>query len=202
MADNIILGLMIPFAGTTLGAALSQFMKGDIKPPLQKVLGGFAAGVMMAASVWSLLLPAIDKAGELGGVPWVPAALGFLAGIGFLLLLDSLIPHLHMTADEPEGLRSAAKKNTMLMLAVTLHNIPEGIAVGVVFGSGGRPQRHHLFVRRWLLPSASPSELPGRGHCGDAPAQREVSGSRPSPWARPPARWSRWRPSSRCCWRT
>lgn len=142
MTGNIILGLMIPFIGTTLGAAMALFMKGEIKPPVQKVLAGFAAGVMMAASVWSLLLPAIEKTEELGGIPWLPAALGFLAGMGFLLLLDSLVPHLHISADEPEGLKSTAKKNTMLMLAVTLHNIPEGIAVGVVFaglvaGNGG-----------------------------------------------------------------
>lgn len=133
MTFQIFLGILIPFVGTTLGAAMALFMNGDIKPSLQKVLMGFAAGVMMAASVWSLLLPAIDKAGEMGRVPWLPAASGFLAGMGFLLLLDSLIPHLHQGADEPEGLKVHARKNTMMMLAVTLHNIPEGIAVGVVF---------------------------------------------------------------------
>ncbi|MHC1786913.1 MAG: ZIP family metal transporter [Christensenellales bacterium] len=133
MTGRVIMGILIPFAGTTLGAAMVFFMKGAIKPRLQKVLLGFAAGVMTAASVWSLLIPAIYKARELGDIAWLPAALGFLLGIAFLLLLDSLIPHLHMGADQPEGLKSHARESTMLMLAVTLHNIPEGIAVGVVF---------------------------------------------------------------------
>lgn len=135
MTGNIILGLLIPFIGTTLGAAMVFFMKGEIRPAIQKMLVGFAAGVMMAASVWSLLLPAIDKAEQLGVLPWLPPAVGFLAGMLFLLVLDTLMPHQHRGADEPEGLPSTAKKNTMLMLAVTLHNIPEGIAVGVVYAA-------------------------------------------------------------------
>ncbi len=133
MSGRTILGIIIPFIGTALGAALVLFMKNDLKPWVQKVLAGFAAGVMMAASVWSLLLPALAQAEELGKIPWLPAAGGFLAGMGFLLLLDSIIPHQHVGADKPEGLPSHAKRNTMLMLAVTLHNIPEGMAVGVVF---------------------------------------------------------------------
>ncbi len=135
MTGNIILGLLIPFIGTTLGAAMVFFMKGEIRPAIQKMLVGFAAGVMMAASVWSLLLPAIDKAEQLGVLPWLPPAVGFMAGMLFLLVLDTLMPHQHRGADEPEGLPSTAKKNTMLMLAVTLHNIPEGIAVGVVYAA-------------------------------------------------------------------
>lgn len=135
MTGNIILGLLIPFIGTTLGAAMVFFMKGEIRPAIQKMLVGFAAGVMMAASVWSLLLPAIDKAEQLGVLPWLPPAVGFMAGMLFILVLDTLMPHQHRGADEPEGLPSTAKKNTMLMLAVTLHNIPEGIAVGVVYAA-------------------------------------------------------------------
>ena len=135
MTGNIILGLLIPFIGTTLGAAMVFFMKGEIRPAIQKMLVGFAASVMMAASVWSLLLPAIDKSEQLGVLPWLPPAVGFMAGMLFLLVLDTLMPHQHRGADEPEGLPSTAKKNTMLMLAVTLHNIPEGIAVGVVYAA-------------------------------------------------------------------
>lgn len=127
------LGILIPFVGTTLGAAMVYFIKGEMKPWFRKTLVGFASGVMMAASVWSLLLPAIEKSEAMGRIPWLAPSLGFLAGMGFLLLLDSLIPHQHPGADEPEGLPSHARKNTMLLLAVTLHNIPEGMAVGVVF---------------------------------------------------------------------
>ena len=130
---KIVIGIMIPFIGTTLGAALVLFLKGEMKDWFRKVLIGFASGVMMAASVWSLLLPAIEKAEQLGTLPWLPAALGFLAGMGFLLLIDTLIPHQHMGEDEPEGLPCNARKNTMLLLAMTIHNIPEGMAVGVVF---------------------------------------------------------------------
>ncbi len=130
---DILIGIMIPFLGTFLGAGVVLFMKGEMKPWFRKTMLGFASGVMMAASVWSLLLPAIEKSEELGALPWLPPAIGFLGGMGFLLLLDSIIPHQHQGADEPEGLPSHARKNTMLMLAVTLHNIPEGMAVGVVY---------------------------------------------------------------------
>ena len=130
---NVIIGVLIPFAGTTLGAAMVFFLKKEMNDKLQKLLLGFAAGVMIAASVWSLLIPAIDMAEEQGVIPWIPAAVGFLAGIGFLLLLDTIIPHLHVNSDEPEGKDAKLKKSTMLILAVTLHNIPEGMAVGVVF---------------------------------------------------------------------
>ena len=129
---RIMLGAGIPFLGTTLGAAMVFFMKGEMKPRLQKALLGFASGVMMAASVWSLLIPAIDMAEQSGGVAWVPAVVGFLAGIAFLLVLDTVIPHLHLDSDSPEGRPSRLGKSFMLVLAVTLHNIPEGMAVGVV----------------------------------------------------------------------
>ena len=133
MNQNALLGILIPFAGTTLGSAMVFFMKKEMNMRLQKLLLGFAAGVMMAASVWSLLIPAIDMASEKGQTAWIPAAFGFLLGMGFLLLLDTLTPHLHFNESKPEGVPSHLKKTTMLVLAVTLHNIPEGMAVGVTF---------------------------------------------------------------------
>ena len=130
---NVWIGILIPFAGTALGAAMVFFMRKEMNVKLQKMLLGFASGVMMAASVWSLLIPAIDMAEENGGLPWMPPAVGFLLGMGFLLLLDTLTPHLHFTEEKPEGVPAHLKKTTMLVLAVTLHNIPEGMAVGVTF---------------------------------------------------------------------
>lgn len=109
------------------------FLKGEMKPKVQKSLLGFASGVMIAASVWSLLIPAIEMTEEQGGINWLPCSIGFMLGVGFLLLLDTLIPHLHVNTDEPEGHKSKLGKSLMLVLAVTLHNIPEGMAVGVVF---------------------------------------------------------------------
>lgn len=129
---QLFAGLMIPFVGTTLGSAMVFFMRGMHKE-IERLLLGFASGVMIAASVWSLLIPAIDMAGEQGQIAWVPAAGGFLSGMAFLLVLDSLIPHLHLESTEPEGVESSLKKTTMLVLAVTLHNIPEGMSVGVTF---------------------------------------------------------------------
>lgn len=128
-----LFGLIIPFAGTMLGAAMVFLLKKEMSDKLQKALLGFASGVMISASVWSLLIPAIDMAEKSGQIAWIPAVVGFLLGIGFLLLLDTIIPHLHMDSDKPEGKHAALKKSTMLILAVTLHNIPEGMAVGVVF---------------------------------------------------------------------
>jgi ZIP family zinc transporter len=131
---TVAAGLLIPFFGTALGAGMVFFIRGEIKPWLQKLLLGFASGVMIAASVWSLLIPALQMAEQAGGTPWLPAAGGFLLGVAFLLFLDWLIPHLHMNSDKPEGHGGARlDKSAMLMLAVTLHNIPEGMAVGVVF---------------------------------------------------------------------
>ena len=128
-------GLLIPFAGTSLGAACVLFMKREMGHTVQRVLTGFAAGVMVAASVWSLLLPAIEQSEEkMGRLGFIPAAAGFLIGIFFLLLLDRLIPHLHLDSEKAEGIRTERlSKSTMMILAVTLHNIPEGMAVGVVY---------------------------------------------------------------------
>lgn len=130
---QIILGLMIPLAGTTAGAGCVFFLKNAIRPIVQKALLGFASGVMIAASVWSLLIPAMEMSHEMGRLAFLPAAVGLLLGIFFLLALDQLIPHLHLDSNEPEGPKKSLKKSTMLVLAVTLHNIPEGMAVGVVF---------------------------------------------------------------------
>ena len=131
---ELIKGVLIPFLGTSLGAACVFPMKEQLGVTVQRILTGFAAGVMTAASVWSLLIPAIEQSGEtMGKLAFLPASVGFLLGIAFLLLLDKLIPHLHMNSDKAEGLRSKLPKNIMMLLAVTLHNIPEGMAVGVVY---------------------------------------------------------------------
>lgn len=130
---QILAGLMLPFLGTVLGAACVFFVKNEIKPDLQKLLLGFASGVMVAASVWSLIIPAINMSEGMGDLAFIPAAIGFLLGIVFLLAMDKLVPHLHRGSDAPEGRPSRLKKTTMLVFAVTLHNIPEGMAVGVMF---------------------------------------------------------------------
>ncbi|MGX8678444.1 MAG: ZIP family metal transporter [Sphaerochaetaceae bacterium] len=127
------IGLAIPLLGTTLGAAMVFFLKKEMSSRLQKVLLGFASGVMIAASVWSLLIPAITMSEEAGQIAWLPPLIGFLLGNAFLLTLDHIIPHLHLNSDKPEGSKSKLAKSAMLILAVTLHNIPEGMAVGVVF---------------------------------------------------------------------
>lgn len=126
-------GLLIPLAGTTAGAACVFLLKNEINPKIQKSLLGFASGVMVAASVWSLLIPAMNMSEHMGRMAFAPAAAGLLLGIGFLLILDECIPHLHLGSSSPEGPKRSIKKTTMLVLAVTLHNIPEGMAVGVVF---------------------------------------------------------------------
>lgn len=132
MVATVVQGVMIPFLGTSLGAAMVFLLNGQISEKLQKVLTGFAAGVMVAASFWSLLQPALDSSSDLGKLSFIPAAVGFLIGIGFLLFLDMVTPHIHMDNQE-EGPRTGFKKTTKLILAVTLHNIPEGMAVGVVY---------------------------------------------------------------------
>lgn len=129
----ITLGIIIPFIGTTLGAACVFFLRNEIKPLVKKGLLGFASGVMTAAAVWSLLIPAIESSENMGRLSFIPAVIGFAVGIAFLLLMDKLVPHLHLNSKEPEGLKSSWSNSTMLLLAVTLHNIPEGMAVGVVF---------------------------------------------------------------------
>ena len=125
-------GLLIPFAGTALGSACVIFLKNNLSDTLQRALTGFAAGVMVAASVWSLLLPAMEQSQSMGKWSFVPAVAGFWLGILFLLGLDRLIPHLHRGSTEAEGVKSRLKRTTMLTLAVALHNIPEGMAVGAV----------------------------------------------------------------------
>ena len=151
---TIVIGLLIPLLGTMLGSAFVFFMRDEMSERLQKSLLGFASGVMVAASVWSLLIPSMElgslspsspfpitgEGSGLGVVTVIPAAVGFLLGIGFLLMIDELTPHLHIGTDKPEGMRAHLSKTAMLALAVTIHNLPEGMAVGVVFagaGSGG-----------------------------------------------------------------
>ena len=126
---SILVGLLIPFIGTTLGSCMVFLMKNKINYKLEKILLGFAAGVMVAASIWSLLIPSIDM--SQGHIKWLPASLGFILGIIFLLILDNLIPHLHIKSREQEGIKTKLGKSNMMVLAVTLHNIPEGMAVGV-----------------------------------------------------------------------
>ena len=133
MTSSILIGLLIPLLGTMLGASFVFFMKREMPDRLQKALIGFASGVMVAASVWSLLIPAIEMPQTTGAMQVMPAAVGFLLGIGFLLLIDELTPHLHVGSDKPEGMRSRLSRTAMLSLAVTIHNLPEGMAVGVVF---------------------------------------------------------------------
>ena len=130
---QILLCLLIPFLGTVLGSSMVFLMKHKMSIKTEKILLGFASGVMIAASVWSLIIPSINMAEEQGKIAWVPAAIGFLLGIVFLLVLDSVVPHLHLETDKPEGVKSHLKKTTMMLLAVTLHNVPEGMAVGVTF---------------------------------------------------------------------
>lgn len=132
MDIQVIQGILIPFLGTSLGAAMVFFMRDKISVGLQKILTGFAAGVMVAASFWSLLLPAIESSENLGKFAFLPAAIGFAVGVGFLLVLDEITPHMHFNNYE-EGMESKLKRTTKLILAVTLHNIPEGMAVGVVY---------------------------------------------------------------------
>lgn len=130
---TIAIGLLIPLLGTMLGSAFVFLMKDEMSVRLQKSLLGFASGVMVAASVWSLLIPAMEMEAGKGAWSVFPAAFGFLLGMGFLLLMDELTPHLHIGTDQPEGIRSHLSKTAMLALAVTIHNLPEGMAVGVVF---------------------------------------------------------------------
>jgi len=125
---NVAIGVLLPFLGTTAGAACVFFLRKQISPNLQRVFTGFAAGVMVAASVWSLLIPAMDMSEDMGKLGFVPALVGFLLGVFFLLLMDSFIPHLHLGSEKPEGAKSSLGKTAMLMLAVTIHNLPEGAA--------------------------------------------------------------------------
>lgn len=125
--------LLIPFIGTSLGAATVFIMKNKVSPKIEKTLLGFASGVMIAASIWSLLIPSMEMAEEQGEIAWLPALIGFFAGVLFLLAIDSIVPHLHLNADKPEGVKSRLSKISMMLFAVTIHNIPEGMAVGVAY---------------------------------------------------------------------
>lgn len=131
--QTVITGLLIPFIGTAAGAACVFFLRNEIKVNIQRALTGFAAGVMVAASIWSLIIPAIDQSADMGNFAFLPAFIGFWFGILFLLLLDHIIPHLHIGIEQAEGPKSKLTRTAMLVLAVTLHNIPEGMAVGVVY---------------------------------------------------------------------
>lgn len=131
--NDVLLGILIPFLGTTLGAGCVFFLRGKLNLSIERGLTGFAAGIMVAASFFSLLIPALNETTDMGKWGFVPPVIGFGIGMGFLLLLDHLIPHLHMHADKAEGPKSHLAKTTMLVLAVTLHNIPEGMATGVVY---------------------------------------------------------------------
>ena len=130
---DIFLGILIPFIGTTLGSACVFFMKKSLGDLIQSSLAGFAAGVMVAASIWSLMIPAIEQSEDMGKLAFFPVFIGFWAGILFLFALDNLIPHLHVGSEQAEGLKSRLGRTTMMVLAVTLHNIPEGMAVGVMY---------------------------------------------------------------------
>lgn len=133
MVGNVTLGVLLPFLGTSLGAAAVFVLQGEMNLKLQRCLTGFAAGVMVAASVWSLLIPSMNHAEDMGKLSFLPAVAGFMIGILFLLLLDNVVPHMHLNHEEQEGPKSHFSKTTMLLFAVTLHNIPEGMAVGVVY---------------------------------------------------------------------
>ena len=133
MSIEVVQGILIPFAGTSLGAACVFFMQRTLRPIVQRALTGFAAGVMVAASIWSLLIPAIEQSAPMGKLSFLPAVAGFWIGVLFLLVLDRIIPHLHMGSSEAEGPSVSLKRTTMLVFAVVLHNIPEGMAVGVVY---------------------------------------------------------------------
>ena len=130
--EIILIGILVPFLGTVLGSSLVFFMKKQINIKLEKIFLGFESGVMIAASIWSLIVPSINMSSDLGKLSFIPASVGFLLGILFLLILDSVIPHVHVNGEEPEGIKSNFKKTTMFVFAVALHNIPEGMAIGVV----------------------------------------------------------------------
>ena len=165
------LGILIPFLGTTLGAACVFFMKKSLGDLVQRALTGFAAGVMVAASIWSLLIPAIEQSDGMGKLSFLPAFVGFWVGVLFLLLLDHLIPHLHVGSNQAEGPKSRLDRTTMMVLAVTLHNIPEGMAVGVMYAGFLAGERaDHGGQRTCPVPWHRHSEFPrGGDHLHAAP---------------------------------
>ncbi len=133
MTTSVLSGIIVPFLGTTLGSALVFLMSGKMNKSVQRALTGFAGGVMVAASVWSLLIPSMDQSAHMGKLSFIPAVVGFMLGMMFLLVLDTFTPHMHMGSEKAEGVKSRLDRTTMLVLAVALHNIPEGMAVGAVF---------------------------------------------------------------------
>ncbi len=135
MNQSVLIGILIPFIGTTLGALCVYFMKQEMPLKIEKRLSGFAAGVMVSASIWGLLIPSMEQSSHLNELKVVPAVVGFWAGTLFLLMIDNLIPHLHIHSEEPEGIKSSFSDTVMMFLAVTIHNIPEGMAVGIVYAS-------------------------------------------------------------------
>ena len=182
-------GLLIPFLGTTLGAACVFFVKNEIHPLVQKALLGFASGVMVAASVWSLLIPSMEMTEGMGRLAFVPAAVGFLLGILFLLAMDRIIPHLHLNEEAPEGLPSHLKKTTMLVLAVTLHNIPEGMAVDCC-----QTMRALHLPLRWHCRSELPFRTFRRAQSFPFRSKaRAAAGKMRSSTVWHPGQWNRWR---------
>ena len=192
MPIEILQGLAIPFLGTTLGAACVFLLRGELDHRIQKAFTGFAAGIMVAASVWSLLIPSMEESSALGSYAVLPAVVGFWVGTLFLLLLDHIIPHLHLNSNEAEGPKSALSKNLKLVLAVTLHNIPEGMAVGVVLAgwlTGGTKSRS---ARRSHCHSASQSRISRRARSSRCRSRPMARGARRrSCSARSRASWSR-----------
>ena len=175
------IGIMIPFLGTALGSACVFFMKRSLGDLVQRSLAGFAAGVMVAASIWSLLIPSIEQLEEMGKLSFLPAFIGFWVGVLFLLLLDHLIPHLHVGSNQAEGPKSRLGRTTMMVLAVvTLHNIPEGMAVGVMYAGSSREIRRSRRQAHLSCPSALPFRIFPRvrsspcrsGRRGNARAER------------------------------
>ena len=132
---EVTVGILLPLAGTTLGAATVIFLKKDMNGMVQRIFTGFAAGVMVAASIWSLLIPAMEQSAHMGVWAFLPAVIGFWVGILFLLGIDSMVPHLHLHSEKPEGMKSKLPKSVMLVLAVVIHNLPEGMAVGAIYGA-------------------------------------------------------------------
>lgn len=152
MAETVALGILLPFIGTSLGAAMVFLLKKEINPKIQKLLLGFASGVMIAASIWSLILPSVELAREREVVEWLPAAVGFIVGMLTLLFLDSVVPHQHIDSDIPEGHKSSLGKSKLLFLSVTLHNVPEGMAVGAVFAGLLAAGQEISIARHFLFP--------------------------------------------------
>lgn len=194
MEAPVLYGLLIPFAGTTLGAACVFFLKKGLGDRVQRGMTGFASGVMVAASIWSLLIPAMEQSAGAGALAFLSAVIGFWAGILFLLGLDHLIPHLHQKSQQAEGPRTQLRRSTMMVLAVTLHNIPEGMAVGVVFagclaGDGQITMMGALALSLGIaiqnFPEGAIISMPLRAE-GESKTRAFAGG------ACSPARWSRW----------